>query len=302
MKITWLAAFFHELISGLFTGKPPFSNTLKHLNSQAPMYTWGNLGYWGENKTYAAAAGALADELLKDIDKDIDECVTRIDMNAPKAILVLGCGHGEELRHWATSKPAYAAYTMSGVDLDSSAIDIARQNNPAGQFYLGAADQFLKDAQNRQQSFDVICALDCAYHFENRSHTWQRAYEQLAPNGVLAICDLVIADNAKLGVKPRLWLKLASAVFSIPFQNWVSSEEYQKTLEAMGFNIKHSQSCGVEVLDGFCEFTQGPLFNDANVNHDPKSWMLKSKITGYLIKKLRDRSLIDYQIIQAQKI
>ena len=298
MKITWLLAFFHEVVGCLFTGKTPFANTVKHLNSQAPKYHWGNLGYWREHTAYAPAAQALADELLKDIDR---EGIDKEGEVVSEAVLVLGCGHGEELRHWATSKPPHVTQAMYGVDLDAGAIEKARECYPQGVFDVDTADHFLKDAKTKQQSFDVICALDCAYHFEGRAQTWQCAYDQLAPNGVLAISDLVIADNVVLGIKSRLWLKLASAVFSIPYKNWLSSTAYTNELSVMGFNVKHSQSCGVEVLDGFCEFTQGPLFNDPKYNHVAKSWMIKSKITGYLIKQLRDRKLIDYQIIQAYK-
>ena len=290
MKITWLIAFIQELVVSVFTGKTPFAHTLKHLNSQAPMYQWGNLGYWQGNAQYDTAAQALADELLQSMNP-----ITEKD-----TVLVLGCGHGEELRHWSASQVAQGdTHIAIGVDIDSVAIDSARKLNPGAQFFIGGADQFLESAKDKQQHFDLICALDCAYHFNGRANTWQLAYGQLAPKGVLAISDLVIADGAHLGFKQTILLKFASAVFSIPFNNWMTSQAYQQELEDMGFEIQYSHACGNEVLDGFYDFTQGPLFEHASV---PKSWMLKSKITAHLIKKLRDHSLIDYQIIQAQKI
>lgn len=288
MNITWLMAFLQELLTSAFTGKTPFAHTLKHLNSQAPSYQWGNLGYWQGCMVYATAAQALADQLVYGIDVK----------NNKESVLVLGCGHGEELRHWSASRVCSdkGAY---GVDIDPAAIDSARKANPDAMFFVGDADGFLVSAKGKQQHFELICALDCAYHFQGRANTWQLAYEQLAANGVLALSDLVLAEGAHSGIKQTLWLKFASAVFSIPFNNWMTSQAYQQELEYMGFEIQYSHTCGDEVLDGFYEFTQGPLFEHASV---PKSWMLKSKITAYLIKKLREHNLIDYQIIQAQKI
>lgn len=284
-------AFFQELIQCLFTGKSPFANTLKHLNSQASQHHWGNLGYWQGSDDYAGAAQALADEL-----------VHGVNMQQAKPILMLGCGHGEELSHWAKSGFYNRDSAIYGVDLDKAAIKVATECNPEAHFWMGSAQQYLQHAKGIELSFDGILALDCAYHFDHKFHTWQLAYERLSPQGLLAISDLVLVDNITLGFKQKLWLKLASLVFSIPYENWISSKQYEQRLESMGFKIQRSQLCGAEVLDGFYQFTQGPLFNDSAFNKVPKSWMLKSKITGYLIKKLRDRNLIDYQLIQAAKV
>ena len=291
MNITWLVAFLQELLTSAFTGKTPFAHTLKHLNSQAPGYQWGNLGYWQGSMAYATAAQSLADQLVHGIDVKTQK----------ESVLVLGCGHGEELRHWSASRVCNDKQAY-GVDIDPATIDSARKVNPDALFFVGGADGFLASAKGKQQHFELICALDCAYHFQGRINTWQLAYEQLAANGVLALSDLVLAEGAHFGIKQTLWLKLASAVFAIPFNNWQTCKEYQQELETMGFKIQYSHACGNQVLDGFYDFTQGPLFNDAQFNRVPKSWMLKSKITGYLIKKVRDQKLIDYQIIQAKKI
>lgn len=292
------AAFFSEFAKGLLPSHTPFAQTVRHLNAPDDQKHWGNLGYWVSTNNqafasnYSAAAQALADELIPlTVTDDVE------------TMLVLGCGGGEELRHWRQSLTNLAYMEAWDTDDASLALAKTKSSNLQSTFEHRSAEYLAQSIPTgypaqKGQAFDLISALDCAYHFQNRSDIWRGAFSSLSAHGCLSISDLVAREcRHDLTFSQRTWLQLASILFSIPNENWVTAKDYQADLKRIGFNSVQVHECGEAVLDGFVRFTQSDRFN----RDLPKTWQVKSLITAWLVAQLRKRKLIGYVIIQAKK-
>lgn len=249
---------------------------------------WGNLGYWPVNKTdhlpsYEMAASRLADELVSGLQ------LNQIQDQA--SLLVLGCGYGEEVRHWSSSAPKLI---ITGVDPSSDAVKTARRHLPETRLFNVSALSYLDSLKDER--FDLVCGLDCAYHFKDKYKTWQLVHACLIDRGVLAFTDLVIKSPPST-LSAKLWLRVCSTLFSIPFTQWQTLEEYQQSMQEIGFSVTTKEVISTEVLDGFCNYVSSPSFS----HFESYQGRLKSRVTAYLIGKLRAHNLIDYVLIQAEK-
>ena len=290
-QLLWLWHFFVELILSAVRRQPPFSQSSKFLNYPNENSHWGNLGYWvtANNKSekildYSAAAQQLAKELIYDL-----------PISKPESMLVLGCGAGEEVAYWSRHFPTLR--NIQAWDIDKQALAHAEKKLPNVHWYHRSAELLsTKCNDSTDLNFDLVCALDCAYHFKQQNQIWAAAYTRLSSHGVLAFSDLVLADGY-LSFWDRAWLRFSSFVFSIPYENWKTQSQYDQNLNEIGFKYIEIIPCSEQVLDGFVKFMKSE-----NPNHDlPKRWQLKSRITAMLIKKLRSRKLIEYVIVQGQK-
>jgi len=282
-NLGWTLLFIQELFASLIGRRAPFEQTKTLLNHSDPTLHWGNLGYWpvkpelGQELPldYQQAAAYLADQLL-----------LTVPLDAAHRVLVLGCGSGQEVLHW---QPAFRqTVEIEGWDTDAAAIATAKQNQPQHCWRTQSASMLI--AQPNQ--YDLICALDCAYHFPNRKRLWQAASASLTYQGRMAVSDLVVVKQ-HLTLTDRLRLRFAAAVFSIPYENWITAEEYQSQLQRADFDVEQIRFMGEQVLDGFVHYVQDKHFGEGL----PKRWQLKSRITKRLIQWLRKHALIDYAVI-----
>ncbi len=284
----WTLLFIQELFASLIGRRPPFEQTKTLLNHSDSTQHWGNLGYWSAKPDlgrehlldYQQAAATLADQLLLDIPLD-----------AVHHVLVLGCGSGQEAQHWQSTVLQTAEF--EGWDTDPLAIATAKQNQPQHHWRNQSASKLSIHTEHTSQ-YDLICALDCAYHFPNRERLWRAANTMLTPQGRLAVSDLVVAKQ-HLTRTDRLRLRFAAAVFSIPNENWITAEEYEDQLQQADFDVEQIRFVGEQVLDGFVHFVQNKHFGEGL----PRRWQLKSRITKRLIQWLRKHGLIDYVVIVA---
>jgi SAM-dependent methyltransferase len=240
------------------------------LNVLPPQTQWLNMGWWlptaeGREPTFPEACAALARHLYE----------RALPSPAPKGLRILDVGHGagESLRLIAAElKPA----TLHGVTSLPAHARVARERCPSATVFCTDATGFLRSSD--ADTYDVIFALDCAYHFPSRAEFLEAAAARLAPGGVLALIDLCAASplpdasTLQLNFKytpsslPRpppstlrsyLKLRRTCLLAGVPFVNMVSAASYASDLAAAGLTQAHIEDISHAMWPGFSRFLRG---------------------------------------------
>ncbi len=142
-------------------------------------------GYWQqpEQATLTTADFAQAAENLSE-----QLCVAGNISNG-LTVLDVGCGFGGTVAH---INERYQGMTLVGLNLDERQLERAREQ------VLPLSDNTITFQQGNacalpfpDQSFDVVLAVECIFHFPDRQQFFNEAYRVLKPNGILALSDFV---------------------------------------------------------------------------------------------------------------
>ncbi len=214
------------------------------LSTRAPTERglWLNLGYWREARTLDDACVAMADLLAE-----------RSDMTSADRVLDVGFGFADQDLHWAQTQ---APRAITGLNITASQVAVARARVAA----LGLNDRIdLREGSATAMplpdaAFDVVTALECAFHFRTRERFFAEAFRVLRPGGRLVVADILPMPQASdwgVRLKQRLSWFLVAGKFPIPPENLYTCDEYVTRLAACGFT-------GVRV-DSIRNEVYGPL-------------------------------------------
>ena len=199
------------------------------LSTRAPTARglWLNLGYWREARTLDDACTAMADLLA-----------ARAGMESADRVLDVGFGFADQDLRWARH-PGVRAIT--GLNITASQVAVARAR---------VAEAGLEDRIDLREgsatamplpdaAFDVVTALECAFHFDTRERFFAEAFRVLRPGGRLVVADILpmpAAEGVTARLKQRLSWAMVAGKFPIPAANVYTREEYAARLEAQGFS------------------------------------------------------------------
>eukprot|EP00658_Telonema_sp_P-2_P041263 TRINITY_DN29501_c0_g1_i1.p1 TRINITY_DN29501_c0_g1~~TRINITY_DN29501_c0_g1_i1.p1 ORF type:complete len:329 (+),score=67.56 TRINITY_DN29501_c0_g1_i1:136-1122(+) len=206
---------------------------------------WMCIGYWNHpSDSYPAASEQLALKMIR---------ASGADLMAPLRVLDVGCGCGNSSLLFARTFPSIS---VVGINISPEQIGQAERSRDALPQELARRVQFLvADATDLSGlaagSFDVVVALECAFHFESRAKFFEQAASVLKPGGALACADIVARSCFPLRPSPR-WMQ--NLMLGVPDCNTDNMETYSSRLKAAGFRGVRVEPITGKTFRPFCEY------------------------------------------------
>ncbi len=212
---------------------PYFDKILANLEDKVVKTMLGNHVHWGywENPNLAQITAqdfAIAAEKLS------QKVYQAADIQNGISILDVGCGFGGTI---TSINHNYSAIKITGLNIDERQLAIARkQVHPRDdntiEFVQGDAIK-IPFADN---SFDVVLAVECIFHFSSRVAFFQEVKRVLKPGGKIAFSDFVPTPALKF-FEPvvRLFLKDFGAK-TYGQANFITLAYYDNLVKKLGFN------------------------------------------------------------------
>ena len=183
----------------------------------------------------------------------------------PRADVVeVGCGFGGNL---AALCNKYELCRVAGLDIHPGQIEIAKQivsryAGPGMDLRVGDAIQM----PWTNQSFDIVLAIECAFHFASRLAFAREAVRVLRPGGRLVLTDIVTREPEALGAES--WLKTVLQTELDPVPDLLCSEGDWATIAAsVGFIEAHREDISRAVAPSF-QFILKDKPRDIHLLHD----------------------------------
>jgi len=247
-----------------------------------------NLGYWRQATSVDQASDALAMLVAETGRMDRDD-----------RVLDCGFGFGDQDILWAQR---CEPQQIVGLNITESQVRLARRRIAAAGLaervdlrHGSATAMPLSDA-----SFDLVVALESAFHYRTREQFFREAWRVLRPGGRLATADIIpmpTATDRALRRRQRVSWGLVAGKFAIPAENVYTQSGYRAALERSGF--------GSIRIDSIREHVYAPLHRHLRAHPERlKRLHPIARLPARMTLRSRPESVyagLDYVLVEAIK-
>jgi ubiquinone/menaquinone biosynthesis C-methylase UbiE len=224
-----------------------------------------HFGYWDSN--------SLADASVEDFRQAAENLSVKMCEAAKitdnQKVLDVGCGFGGTI---ATINERYTNMDLVGVNIDERQLARARRivvPTETNNIEFVEADACKLPFEN--DSFDVVLAVECIFHFPSRERFFKEVKRVLKPGGYLAISDFVPADIVMpwMGMLDLTFQGLFPSIYAENNLNMSKSltlQDYEKLAERIGYRVVQEQDITVNTLPTY------PIYSELMRKASPEGW------------------------------
>ncbi len=261
--------------------------------------SWGNLGFWSTKNqsnsslNYPQACRQLACEVA-----------AMADLKGDHNLLDTGFGCGDQLAVWLQE---FKVNNLTGINLSVSQTHHAQKKIAALKLdadircELKVGDGCQPSAwQGLDKHFDRIIALDCIYHFTNKSQYFSLCKQRLGEGGALVVSDLLLNASIK-NIWHKCILKTICYFSHIPFQNIKTIDEYRAELNLLGLEIARDKDISDQVFLPFGQWLEQYIseLSDKKSDIGRLSW-LKYRGTAKFLRWAYEKKIFSYHLLRIE--
>jgi ubiquinone/menaquinone biosynthesis C-methylase UbiE len=251
-------------------------------------------GYWDSNN--------LADGSVEDFRRAAEELSVKMceagRITDKQKVLDVGCGFGGTI---ATINNRYEHMDLVGVNIDERQLARARELvKPAATNKVEFIEADGCKLPFENNSFDVVLAVECIFHFPSRELFFKEAKRVLKPGGYLAICDFTPVDMVMswMGVLEFMFGGLLTSAYgqsNLRYNYTVS--DYEKLGERTGYLVLSEHDITVNTLPSYLITRQlmrkaSPPGWDAELDsviNQIMEWVSRQGLLRYMIFSFKNR-------------
>lgn len=183
---------------------------------------WLNLGFWCSENNYFSACENLTNWIIEES-----------EFKKHDNVLDVGSGFCQPAIHIAQKNPDIK---ISSININDGQIEIAKKRIEYLKLDANINVSNCSATQLRfpDESFDIVFALESAFHFNTRNKFLKEAFRVLKKKGRLIIADMISEEDLRIDLSQQLFIEN----YGIAVENLIGIQTYEKELISTGFKVE----------------------------------------------------------------